>query len=262
MPAVIVVVGEALVDLVVTGDAVTAAAGGAPYNVARGCARLGTRCALLATLSDDAFGDRLAVGLAESGVDGALLQRTTRPTTLAVAQVDPAGVASYRFYTDGTSASLLTPGRLPAATDVLVTGGLGLALEPIATTIESMLMTVAPRVLVLLDLNCRPAAIEDGAAYAARLGRIMSRVDVVKASDEDLAYLEPGVPVRTAAARLLVAGVRVVLVTTGGEATTIVTAARFGHGAGRRRAGGRHDRRRGRVHRRLRHLVVRRWSRA
>ena len=41
MPAVIVVAGEALVDLVVTGDEVVAALGGAPYNVARGCARLG-----------------------------------------------------------------------------------------------------------------------------------------------------------------------------------------------------------------------------
>ena len=41
MPAVIVVAGEALVDLVVTGDDVVAAPGGAPYNVARGCARLG-----------------------------------------------------------------------------------------------------------------------------------------------------------------------------------------------------------------------------
>ena len=84
----IVVAGEALVDLVVSGEAVTAAPGGAPYNVARGCARLGAPTALLATLSSDGFGSRLAAGLAESGVDRELLQRTDRPTTLAVAQVD------------------------------------------------------------------------------------------------------------------------------------------------------------------------------
>src|SRR5215207_8007574 len=83
---VIVVMGEALVDLVVSGDTVTAAPGGAPYNVARGCARLGAPTALVATLSDDGFGRRLADGLAESGVDDALVQRTARPTTLAVAQ--------------------------------------------------------------------------------------------------------------------------------------------------------------------------------
>ena len=143
----------------------TAAPGGAPYNVARGCARLGAPTALVATVSDDGFGRRLAAGLAESGVDDALLQRTTRPTTLAVAQLDAGGTASYEFYTEGTSAPLLTPERLPDAVDVLVTGGLGLVLEPIATAIESIVMATGPDVLVLVDLNCRPAAVDDDAAY-------------------------------------------------------------------------------------------------
>jgi fructokinase len=222
--SVIVVMGEALVDLVVSGDSVTAAPGGAPYNVARGCARLGAPTALMATLSSDGFGRRLAAGLAESGVDDALLQHTTRPTTLAVAQLDVAGTAAYEFYTDGTSAPLLTPERLPDTVDVLVTGGLGLVLEPIATAIESTVMAAGPDVLVVVDLNCRPAAVTDGAGYRARLERVLARADVVKASDEDLAYLRPGVPVDVAAARLLAAGVRVVLVTTGGTATTIVVA--------------------------------------
>ena len=90
--AVIVVAGEALVDLVVTGEQIVATPGGAPYNVARGCARLG--------VADGAAGDavrptasaqRLAAGLAESGVSTSLLQRTDRPTTLAVAEVDAGG---------------------------------------------------------------------------------------------------------------------------------------------------------------------------
>jgi fructokinase len=221
---VIVVVGEALVDLVVDGDVVTAAPGGAPYNVARGCARLGAPTALMATLSGDGFGRRLADGLAGSGVDDALLQRTTRPTTLAVAQLDAGGTASYEFYTEGTSAPLLTPERLPDAADVLVTGGLGLVLEPIATAIERIVMAAGPHVLVLVDLNCRPAAVDDDAGYRSRLGRVLARADVVKASDEDLAYLRPGIPMGTAAGELLAHGVGAVLVTTGGTATTIVTA--------------------------------------
>ncbi|MET0146071.1 MAG: PfkB family carbohydrate kinase [Ilumatobacteraceae bacterium] len=225
----IVVMGEALVDLVVAGDTVTAAPGGAPYNVARGCARLGAPTALLTTLSSDGFGVRLAAGLAEAGVAVGLLQRTDRPTTLAVAEVDAAGVAGYCFYIEGTSASLLTPGPLPEPTDVLVTGGLGLVLEPTATALESIVMAADRDVLVLVDVNCRPAAIGDRGAYVARLSRILSRADVVKVSDEDLAYLHPGVPPELAAARLVTigeasAGVRAVLVTTGGTATTIVTA--------------------------------------
>lgn len=219
----IVVAGEALVDLVVSGETVTAAPGGAPYNVARGCARLGAPTALLATLSSDGFGSRLAAGLAESGVDRELLQRTDRPTTLAVAQVDVAGTASYRFYTEGTSAPALTPGHLPEGVGALVTGGLGLVLEPMATAIESTVLAAGPDVLVLVDLNCRPDAVDDRDAYRARLGRVLRRADVVKASDEDLAYLDPGMPFSTAAERLLTAGVTTVLVTAGGMATIIVT---------------------------------------
>ena len=104
-----------------------------------------------------------------------------------------------------------------------MTGGLGLVLEPIATAIESTVLAAGPDVLVLVDLNCRPAAIDDRDAYRARLGAVLRRADVVKASDEDLAYLEPGVPFSTAAERLLTAGVTTVLVTAGGMATIIVT---------------------------------------
>jgi fructokinase len=220
---VIVVAGEALVDLVVSGDDVVAIPGGAPYNVARAGARLGVPTALLAALSTDGFGVRLAAGLAAAGVRTELLQPTDRPTTLAVAQLDESGGATYHFYTDGTSAPVLAPRPLPPDTTVLVTGGLGLVLEPMATAIETMVHVAGPDVLVVVDLNCRPRAIEDPGAYVARLGRVLARADVVKASDEDLAWLAPGTAPATAAAELLGDG-GIALVTTGGLATSVVSA--------------------------------------
>ena len=54
---------------------------------------------------------------------------------------------------------------------------------------------------------------------------MLARADVVKVSDEDVAFLRPGVDHEAAARELLAGGARVVLVTTGGTATTIVTAA-------------------------------------
>jgi fructokinase len=223
MRVVIVVAGEALVDLLVCGDDVVATPGGAPYNVARGCARLGLPTALLATLSSDGFGARLAEGLASAGVSDALLQRAERPTTLAVAELDAAGGASYRFYIEGTSAASLRPQALPDATAAFVTGGLGLAVEPMATAIETMVLGIDPGALVIVDLNCRPKAIDDRAAYVARLSRVFARADVVKASDEDLAWLRPG-GAPAAAGELLGSGISAVLVTAGGLSTTIVTA--------------------------------------
>ena len=127
------VAGEALIDLVVTADQILAVPGGAPYNVARGCARLGIETGLMATMSSDGFGELLAAGLAESDVSTALVQRTDRPTTLAVAEIGADGAATYRFYLDGTSATLLAPVALPTEAAAFVTGGLGLVLEPMAT---------------------------------------------------------------------------------------------------------------------------------
>jgi fructokinase len=228
---VIVVAGEALVDLVVPVDGpIVATPGGAPYNVARGCARLGAPTALLAAVSTDRFGDELTAGLVSSGVSTELLQRTARPTTLAVAELDAAGAATYRFYTEGTSAPSLAPTPLPSHVDVLVTGGLALVLEPMAAAVEAVVRGAAERVLVLVDVNCRPTAATDGVELAARLRRVLGRPGVgvgfvvVKASDEDLAVLRPGVSARDAAEELLDAGAAAVLVTAGAAPTTIVTA--------------------------------------
>jgi fructokinase len=216
---VIVVAGEALIDLVVTAEQIVATPGGAPYNVARGCARLGMETALMATLSTDGFGQRLAAGLAESGVSTSLVQPTDRPTTLAVAEVDARGGARYRFYADGTSAPLLTPTALPDTADALVTGGLGLVLEPMAAAIEHVVAQASADVLVLVDLNCRPAAIDDRVAYIARLRHVLARADVIKASDEDVEWLMAN------GAELLGSDKRVVLVTAGDAGTTIRTSA-------------------------------------
>jgi len=64
-------------------------------------------------------------------------------------------------------------------------------LEPMATAVESVVLAAGPDVLVLVDVNCRPTIIEDRAGYVARLQRVLARADVVKASDEDLAWLRP-----------------------------------------------------------------------
>ena len=222
----ITVIGEALIDLVLTaGGDITATPGGAPYSVARACARLGAPVSLVAAVSTDRFGSRLLAGLTADGVTTEHVQLTDRPTTLAVADLDAAGVATFRFYLDGTSAVALTAVPSPPSTRAVVTGGLGLAVEPMATAVERMVADAADDVLVLVDLNCRPDAVLDRDEYLARLSRVLDRADVVKASVEDLAYLHPTMPAATAAAQLLTARTRAVLLTAGAAATRILTAA-------------------------------------
>ena len=102
----IVVGGEALVDLVPHAEGeLRAHAGGGPYNTARTLGRLEQPVHYLGCLSDDGFGRRLRAQLHKDGVALDAVVDTARPTTLALAEIDAAGSAAYRFYIDGTSAA-------------------------------------------------------------------------------------------------------------------------------------------------------------
>jgi fructokinase len=221
----IVVGGEALVDLVPHADQLAAHPGGGPYNTARTLGRLEQDVHYLGCLSDDGFGARLRAQLAEDGVQLDTAVATPLPTTLALAEVDADGVASYRFYTEGTSAPALTPeaalAALPADVDIVHVGTLGLIMEPAASALRAVVEAVADRALIMVDPNCRPTFIADAAAYRATLDATLGRAHVVKVSEEDLAFLAPGEGVAAAARGL---GVPVALVTLGGDGALIVSA--------------------------------------
>ena len=224
----IVVAGEALHDLVVEldGARVSLHPGGGPFNAARTVGRLGGRVAFLGRLSDDELGRRLRARLEEDGVLLETAIRTSQPTTLALAELAGRN-AVYRFYTTGTSAAGLTPDdaldALPEETRALHVGTLGLVLEPTAEAVEALVGKVADDVVVLVDPNCRPAAIPDPARYRERLDRILGRADVVKASEDDLAWLAPDSDSVEASRALLERGPRVVLVTRGPRDALVIT---------------------------------------
>jgi len=230
---VIVVIGEALVDLVIApSGAVEAALGGAPYNTARAAALLGAEVEFVGGLSVDRFGSLLRDRLEGDGVRTSYAVATDAPTTLAAAEIDDDGSAAYRFYFDGTSAPLVGPEAAATAVaalgsnDVLFTGGLGLVLEPMASSVMRALESVAEEAVVVIDVNCREAVIPDRVAYVERIGRAAARADIVKVSDEDLRYLTPTLDTEAAARRLLDMGTQAVIVTAGSSHTTIVMADR------------------------------------
>ena len=216
----IVVAGEALIDLIVRPDGqLVPVAGGGPYNTARAIGRLGLEVAWLGGLSRDHFGQVLQGGLVADGVSLALAQRTDLPTTLAVAELDEGGSATYRFYVEGTSApavaaEVLAAG-LPMSTRAVHVGTLGLVLEPMATTLEALVAGLPGDVLLMVDPNCRPSIIRDPDGFRARIGRVLARADVVKVSIEDLAFLVPGRMADESARRVVALGPRVVLITDG-----------------------------------------------
>jgi fructokinase len=218
---VILVCGEALIDVLENDDGTQRqAAGGGPFNTARALARLGIPTAFLGHLSTDSFGRHLAELLGSDGVNLDLTTIGPEPTTIAIANVDGDGLAEYEFRFEGTSAPNLTadmvPDELPTGIAALHVGTLGLALEPMASTLAALVQRESGRRLVMLDPNVRRTVASDS-AYRDRLQSLIRQSTIVKASVEDLAWLYPGDHYKSAANRMLDVGVRLVVVTLGVE---------------------------------------------
>jgi fructokinase len=226
----ILVAGEALMDMVGDRDgSIVAHAGGAAFNVCRTVARLEAPAAFFGALSEDRFGAILRAALASEGVDLSRALSVHQPTTLALADVDESGAATYCFYTEGTSAPAVTAAAsiqaLALAPSALYVGTLGLVLEPLATAVKALVDGVPEDVLVMLDPNCRPSATPDRASYLETVVHCARRADVIKVSEEDLEFLDAGNDA-VSAARSLMRPKAVALLTRGAAGVTILTSER------------------------------------
>jgi fructokinase len=225
----ILVCGEALIDLVDEGGGqFRAHPGGSPANVAVGLARLGIQATLLARVSGDAFGRLLRNHLDRGGVDLNHVVVATEPTTLAVVSLDERGVATYDFYVQGTADWQWRPSEipdpLPPEAVALHTGSLALAVPPGAEVITDLMRREHERgqVTVSLDPNVRPTFENDRAAAIRRVEQQVSLSDVVKVSEEDLAWLYPGDEPADLARRWHDTGPAIVIVTLGSEGALAV----------------------------------------
>jgi len=214
---VVTVIGEALVDLVDSGDqqTFTAHLSGSPLNVAVGLARLGRPTQLLARFSTDTFGRRLR-GFAERngvGLDAAV--DAPQPSTLAVVNLDGQGKAGYDFYLDGSADWQWTPAELavPPDTRILHTGSLAAWLPPgDAHVIAAMQASPA---LVSYDPNVRPSLLGTPQRARPLIEQAVAAAQLVKASDDDLGWLYPGESLDAVAARWLDLGPDAVVITRG-----------------------------------------------
>ncbi len=227
----IVVAGEALVDLAPRDGLLLPLPGGSPYNVAVGLGRLGRRTSYLGGLSTDAFGQRMAERLDAESVDLSLCPRFDAPTTLAVVHLDADGRASYGFYLAGTAAALLAVDQLPPLpTDAWLhvsLGAIGFAHAPTGRALAGLLEQHAGRGLTSLDPNVRPLVFAQAggvAAYAEVMDRVVAATDLVKVSDEDLEQLHPASDWHASARRWAASGPALVVVTRGPDGAVAVTA--------------------------------------
>ncbi len=223
----IVVCGEALIDLFVgrpsvDGIVAEAVAGGSPFNVALGLARLGAPSAFLSTLSEDAFGDFLHLKLQQSQVDTRFVHRVPQATTLSVVATTADGQPHYTFHEGGADRALV-PADLPDfSRDVtaIAASSYALGVEPIGSAIETLLQREQGRRFVSLDPNIRPRVLGDVAAFRPRFERLVGMADLVKASVEDIALLYGTADPAEVARGWLARGPNLVVVTAGDGGAT------------------------------------------
>ncbi len=220
--------GEALIDMLpretaLGENAFAPHAGGAVMNTAVALGRLDIPVQFFSGLSSDLFGDVLRAHMDASHVDSSVAAVSDRPTTLAfVKLVD--GHASYAFYDENTAGRMLSPNDLPAsAPQALFVGGISLAVEPCAVAYEALVAKHSADTVVMMDPNVRPSFIEDEAAFRARMARMLRQCDIVKLSDEDLAWFMPDETTENAALKLVEGGVKLLCITKGSLGITAYT---------------------------------------
>jgi len=222
-PGAVVVLGETLIDLLPgEGGGVRELPGGSPANVAVALGRLGRAPVLATTLADDAHGAAAARWLEGSGVRLLARAPATGRTSTAAVRFAADGSAAYDFdlvWDLPAETALRAVGGAPA---VVHTGSVATVIDPGAEAVEEAVRAAGGRALVTFDPNARPALTPDREAVLPRVERLIAGSDVVKVSEEDLAWYRPGADPVAVAREWAEMGPVLVVVTRGERGSVLV----------------------------------------
>jgi fructokinase len=217
------VIGEALVD-VLTDDqgALQASPGGSPANLALTLARLGLPVHLATRTGDDAYGELVRDHLTRDGVqlvDGA---SDAGRTATATVTFQHNGSARYDFdlhweLSAATMTALRSGGTRYAH---LHTGSLAASLAPGAAQVLAAVRAARPHATVSYDPNPRPTLLAGPDIERPQVEALVDLADLVKASEEDLDWLYPGLHPERAAAAWAQRGPLLVVLTRGAAGAT------------------------------------------
>jgi len=216
------VIGEALIDIVQRdGKVLGEHVGGSPLNVAVGLGRLDRGVDFLTHIADDERGRRIVEYVEASGVRLVPGSTGAARTPTAAADIDENGAATYTFDIDWQLSG--TPEVAPPL--VVHTGSIAGFLDPGCLATAALVDAYRLAATITFDPNVRPALIEDHDQAVDRINRLVEKADVVKASDEDLHWIDPTRTPEQIATAWQSLGPSVVVVTMGGDGSFAVCAA-------------------------------------
>lgn len=235
----VIALGELLIDFVSTESGVdlidapgfVKAPGGAPANVAVGLARLGISSAFMGQVGDDAFGRFLAQTLEENHVDVSALHFSTEAhTALAFVSLNEDGERDFMFYRDPSADMLHTPRQVDAAAELIRSakifhfGSISLIDEPSrSATLRAIETARAAGLLISYDPNLRMPLWRDAAAARAGIQTGWAHADVVKVSEEELAFVSGKDDLLTGSCKVWQPQMRLLVITRGAKGCAYFT---------------------------------------
>ncbi len=232
----IMVAGEALYDVFPQMGSddpskvpLMAVTGGSPFNVACALGRLGFAPQFFGGIAQGQLGDRQFEILEAAQVSGDAVVRKPNLVPMMVITLAPDGQPTYNYYGQGTADVEITSDdllALPAMPNLLHLGSYSLVMPPIADTLAMLVDQLPESSLLTVDPNVRPMVEPDVDVWRARLAPLFQRADIIKLSDEDIAFLEPEASVSDYARTLHRLSGAPVFLTRGHEGVTVV----FGDG--------------------------------
>lgn len=218
------VCGEALMDVLPEGAVV----GGGPANTAKALARLGREVEFIGGISSDSYGRQITEELRNAGVGLKHSHLSEKPTATARVILDDKGSASYFFTIDNTATFDFRSEWLPDPSDtetrVLHIGSLATIVEPGSNLLYEWAMKVVEFAPIVFDPNIRTSYLADHRRYLSSVEKWISISTIVKASDDDLAWLHPGLELVDVAKQWIDAGAEIVVITRGPNGLMAVTA--------------------------------------
>lgn len=232
--------GEVLIDMLSQGVADTNGelpimkpfqpyAGGAPANVAVAVAKLGGESAMVSKVGNDTFGEFLRNMLTYYKVNTDHVWGTDLGNTaLAFVNLDDKGERSFDFYIDNAAHKHITDkdlSTIPCNDNTVLHLCSGSVSGPELLPSTTYILKKAQRnnMMVCLDINYRPAFWDDTGNAPERIDDMAKQVSIIKASREELIDLYGAKHADTKVQQWLESGVKIVLITDGGEPIHYVT---------------------------------------
>ena len=223
----VVALGELLIDFTHVGvdsdgyPTMAAHPGGAVANFLAAAAKFGGKCALMGKVGDDAFGKLLLASLQKAGIEtkGMLVDPSVF-TTLAFVTLDESGDREFSFARKPGADTCITFEELDLSiideAKVLHIGTLSLTDEPAKTaTRKAVAYAKAKGKLITFDPNLRKPLWNSLEDAKEQMLWGLRQADVVKISDEEVAFLWNCSPEEGADRLLTEFGIRLAMVTLG-----------------------------------------------